>query len=48
MCFLITGLFFPSTISVLLSPIFPFALVAATWIATPYIRRWLPLERGQP
>jgi len=48
MCFLITGLFFPSTISVLLSPIFPFALVAVMWIATPYIRRWLPLERGQP
>ena len=47
-CVLITRLFFPSALSVFLSPVFPFALLAVMWIAAPYIRRWLPLERGQP
>ena len=44
---LLTAVFFPSAISVLQSPIFPFALLAVMWLAAPYIRRWIPLERSQ-
>ena len=39
---LLTAVFFPSAISVLQSPIFPFALLAVMWLAAPYIRRWIP------
>jgi len=46
-CFLITAVFFPASISLLLSPVFPCILIAVMWFAAPYLRRWIPPERGQ-
>jgi uncharacterized membrane-anchored protein len=46
-CMLITAMLFPNRIGVVLSPIAPFVLFALMWIAAPYIRQWLPLERSK-
>jgi uncharacterized membrane-anchored protein len=42
---LVAAVFFPTSVSWVLSPVAPFVLMAAMWFVAPYLQRWIPLER---
>ena len=42
---LIAAVFFPTSVSLVLSPVAPFLLMAVMWFVAPYLQRWIPLER---
>jgi hypothetical protein len=47
-CIIVTALLFPGGSGFLFSPIALFLLFAVMWIAAPYLRQWVPLERSKP
>jgi hypothetical protein len=47
-CILISAIFVPTAVRVILSPAFLLTLFGTMWVAEPYIRRWLAGERREP